>query len=256
MPMPVTHARRACRLWRALALPALLLSLAAQAGSGTIDACWNQKTGTLNVIKAKGKCAKTETKITIAAQGAKVAGAPTSFGLGRIVGRLQTACSVEHPGDPVLDSPQGFTVFVPGRAYLLETGIDGAFQFDLVQPGRYQMVASKSGRATFDIGTIKVIAGKTTSVPTVLAPCTVLCGDGNITGNEQCDDKNTTAGDGCSATCQVENVCGNATIEAGESCDGANLNGSNCTTLGFADGTLSCTASCQLDSTACVGSPP
>ncbi|MCP3102316.1 DUF4215 domain-containing protein [Myxococcus sp. K15C18031901] len=31
-----------------------------------------------------------------------------------------------------------------------------------------------------------------------------LCGDGRVTGSEQCDDGNRTSGDGCSSTCQVE----------------------------------------------------
>ena len=59
------------------------------------------------------------------------------------------------------------------------------------------------------------------------------CGDGKVnrsftpsgaTGPEQCDDMNTTAGDGCSATCQIE-TCGNGVTEAinGEQCDDGNL---------------------------------
>jgi len=41
-----------------------------------------------------------------------------------------------------------------------------------------------------------------------------VCGDGNLDPLEQCDDGNTTSGDGCSATCQLENqppVCTSAT---------------------------------------------
>ncbi|MBK9037474.1 MAG: DUF4215 domain-containing protein [Myxococcales bacterium] len=64
--------------------------------------------------------------------------------------------------------------------------------------------------------------------------CTVpACGDGKTNraftpagaaGPEQCDDSNTTAGDGCSATCQIE-TCGNMVVEAinGEQCDDGNL---------------------------------
>jgi cysteine-rich repeat protein len=32
------------------------------------------------------------------------------------------------------------------------------------------------------------------------------CGDGSVNGNERCDDGNTTSGDGCSATCQKEDL--------------------------------------------------
>ncbi len=68
----------------------------------------------------------------------------------------------------------------------------------------------------------------TTSVPTE-------CGDGKLTADEECDDDNTAAGDGCSATCAVEvgwectadagatsacNLkCGNGTLDDGEECD-------------------------------------
>jgi fibro-slime domain-containing protein len=34
--------------------------------------------------------------------------------------------------------------------------------------------------------------------------CTTHCGDGNVDRDEQCDDGNQSAGDGCSATCRVE----------------------------------------------------
>ena len=238
----------------AIAFCAILLVSSATAfgGTGTLDACWNLKSNTIHLVKASAKCPRGETRVTLAAQGSRVAAATTSFGLGRIDGRLQSACSVQHPGDPILDSPQGYTVYVPGSAYLLETDIDGAFHFDLVRPGTYRLVAAKSARAPFDIATIVVTAGKTTVIPTTLVPCAVLCGDGHITGNEQCDDQNTSSGDGCSSTCQIENLCGNGVINAGESCDGADLNGNTCATLGFASGTLSCTTSCLVDSSACV----
>merc|ERR1712093_146611 len=34
--------------------------------------------------------------------------------------------------------------------------------------------------------------------------CTPKCGDGKKLGNEECDDGNTTDGDGCSSSCEVE----------------------------------------------------
>jgi cysteine-rich repeat protein len=42
--------------------------------------------------------------------------------------------------------------------------------------------------------------------PTPDQPCvsTVRCGDGKIGGTEQCDDNNSSSGDGCGATCQLE----------------------------------------------------
>jgi cysteine-rich repeat protein len=56
------------------------------------------------------------------------------------------------------------------------------------------------------------------------------CGDHVIDSyaGEQCDDGNTTSGDGCSATCQIE-ACGNGILDPGEVCDdGNNASGDGC----------------------------
>jgi len=68
------------------------------------------------------------------------------------------------------------------------------------------------------------------------------CGDGVIDAGEQCDDGNTTSGDGCSSSCQDEPRCGNGTLDAGEQCDDGN------TTDG--DG---CSASCTDEPKPCCG---
>jgi cysteine-rich repeat protein len=64
------------------------------------------------------------------------------------------------------------------------------------------------------------------------------CGDGVLSGNEQCDDGNTTSGDGCSSVCMKEtpNTCGNGVVEVdkGEQCDDGNM----------ADGD-GCSSTCQ-----------
>jgi large repetitive protein len=68
------------------------------------------------------------------------------------------------------------------------------------------------------------------------------CGDGHVDAGEQCDDGNTTSGDGCSATCETEAppppppCCGDGHVDAGEQCDDGN------TTSG--DG---CSATCTLE---------
>jgi hypothetical protein len=47
-------------------------------------------------------------------------------------------------------------------------------------------------------------------------------------------------------------VCGNGIVENNEKCDGANLNGKDCTSLGFAGGTLKCKADCSdFDKSGC-----
>ncbi len=60
--------------------------------------------------------------------------------------------------------------------------------------------------------------------------CTI---DGAIDANEDCEDGNLTAGDGCDPTCQLEATCANGTAEGGEPCD----NGTVCDD--------SCLGSCQ-----------
>jgi len=69
-----------------------------------------------------------------------------------------------------------------------------------------------------------------------------VCGNGNVEGTEQCDDSNTTSGDGCSSTCVIEVAsCGNGILEGNEECDDNDL------TAG--DG---CDALCQFEGLACV----
>ncbi|MBA3453033.1 MAG: DUF4215 domain-containing protein [Deltaproteobacteria bacterium] len=63
----------------------------------------------------------------------------------------------------------------------------------------------------------------------------LTCGDGTVdVATEQCDDGNTTGGDGCSATCQNEMnlLCGNSTIDGTEACDDGNvISGDGCSAM-------------------------
>ena len=45
-----------------------------------------------------------------------------------------------------------------------------------------------------------------------------FCGDGKVTGGEECDDGNTADDDGCSAACKTE-ICGDGIVQSGEVCD-------------------------------------
>ena len=59
------------------------------------------------------------------------------------------------------------------------------------------------------------------------------CGDNVVQASlgEQCEDGNTTSGDGCSATCRFEG-CGDGVIGAGETCDDSNrTNGDDCSAI-------------------------
>jgi cysteine-rich repeat protein len=68
--------------------------------------------------------------------------------------------------------------------------------------------------------------------------CTNVCGDGVVSGEEQCDDGNNFDGDGCNAGCkrEGEDVCGDGIITAGEECDDGNT----------VDGD-GCSATCKLE---------
>lgn len=70
------------------------------------------------------------------------------------------------------------------------------------------------------------------------------CGDGICSGTEN------------SATCPSDcgaspAVCGNDIKETGEDCDGRDIS-QTCQTLGYTSGTLSCSPSCQFDTSKCV----
>jgi hypothetical protein len=96
--------------------------------------------------------------------------------------------------------------------------------------------------------------------------CQAFCGDGVVSGAEQCD--GTQLG---SATCQSEGLvsgtlacgadclfdfsgceaCGNGVIDGDEACDGSVPVGTTCASLGFDAGTPSCTAECVVSSDDC-----
>jgi hypothetical protein len=47
-------------------------------------------------------------------------------------------------------------------------------------------------------------------------------------------------------------ICGNNIKETGEECDGTDLGGATCQSLGYSGGSLSCTAACDFDTSACT----
>lgn len=68
------------------------------------------------------------------------------------------------------------------------------------------------------------------------------------------DTTTTTTDDGESDTTTTTDTgddCGNGVVDPGEGCDGLNFNGQSCMGLGFDQGSLMCTASCQIDSSDC-----
>ena len=68
-----------------------------------------------------------------------------------------------------------------------------------------------------------------------------VCGDGRLDEGEACDDDNVVDGDGCSATCEFEEipqpVCGDDQLDDGEECDDGNVvDGDGCSALCRAEG--------------------
>jgi cysteine-rich repeat protein len=83
---------------------------------------------------------------------------------------------------------------------------------------------------------IVAVVRQTVAQVSCLAPVSAsTCGDGTLDPGEQCDDGNTTVGDGCSAACRLE-VCGNGLLDPGEQCDDHNTVGG--------DG---CSAGCRVE---------
>jgi len=95
------------------------------------------------------------------------------------------------------------------------------------------------------------------------APSGPTCGDGNVEGVETCDDDNTTAGDGCDASCAVEDgwdcddaeptvcteVCGDGTVVGAEAEEGGCDDGNT-------DADDGCDASCAVETGwGCTGEP-
>src|SRR5207244_7977927 len=63
-----------------------------------------------------------------------------------------------------------------------------------------------------------------------------LCGNGLVEAAEECDDGNTTDGDGCDSNCTFTG-CGNGIVTAGETCDDGNTLDGDC-----------CSSACQIAS--------
>ena len=85
--------------------------------------------------------------------------------------------------------------------------------------------------------------------------CVSACGNRVLEPGETCDDGDTDTGDGCDASCGIENgftcdtevapsvctpVCGDGLIRGSEQCDGGNTNGETCLSQGYHGGQLVC----------------
>ncbi|MFO0602026.1 MAG: DUF4215 domain-containing protein [Polyangiales bacterium] len=118
------------------------------------------------------------------------------------------------------------TVMVGGQTLTTTAAADGSWSVTpaALAEGTYTATASR---------TISGVTQTATVTFTVL-----VCGGGLVAGTERCDDGNTTAGDGCSASCEVERgyvcrgdrsvcrvTCGDGVRAPGEACDDGNTTG-------------------------------
>jgi cysteine-rich repeat protein len=97
--------------------------------------------------------------------------------------------------------------------------------------------------------------------------CSSDCGDGVVSGTEECDGANlggeTCVSQGfsagslsCSGSCTFDTSsctdCGDGVVSGIEECDGVNLGGETCVSQGFSSGSLSCSGSCTFDTSSCT----
>jgi fibro-slime domain-containing protein len=136
----------------------------------------------------------------------------------------------------------------PGQVILQNDGNDE--RFDIFEGGVYEIALFQAERQTVQSNYRLTLAGFLNTGTTL---CDILCGDGLIRGDEQCDDGNIDPADGCSANCVIEggyncttdptmpsecNIppCGDGQRQIPEECDDSNTNDG--------DG---CSATCQLE---------
>lgn len=174
---------------------------------------------------------------------------------------------------PVGSDPYDMAILPDGtRLYVAAIGLDQVYSVDLANK-TFTSITVGSNPQSVDVtpdgsrvvstnrddGTLSVIDTATdTVIKTVDLPGTEpeaigkfiveLCGNGNLDaqiGGEACDDGNSTDGDGCSSTCQVEtgfacsgtpsvcqSTCGDGVLASDEGCDDGNtVSGDGCSAL-------------------------
>jgi len=165
-----------------------------------------------------------------------------------IVGTLwmgTPACGGPAPGTSIFDAgPSSDATTVPGNDSSLVLPSDDSSSF---------VIPSNDDSSTPPDGTTQTGTGGSCEGGACADSMPTVCGDGVIESGEQCDDGNSTPGDGCSGVCQIEpgfacptpgkpcvstvsQVCGDGKIEGDEACDDGNT----------VDGD-GCSAACQVE---------
>jgi cysteine-rich repeat protein len=158
------------------------------------------------------------------------------------IGAGEDANTTDAIFDWVTDEPFGFTAFAPGQPDN-DNGVGGGGDCLHLVNAAGQWNDTNCNITSFVIGRICEVEPQP-------------CGDSVRQPTEECDDSNATGGDGCSATCQLEDGCGDGNVDAGEECDDNNINnGDGCSATcqledGCGDGNLDTGEQCDDDNTA------
>lgn len=135
----------------------------------------------------------------------------------------------------------------PGRSLNVDSGVDGE-----VRPPDSLVVKLDRGVDVQypDLGPPPAGCG----APAPLDPVcgAALCGNGILDSCESCGGGGGGGGGGADAGGWYPDT-GPVCYTETEGCDGANLGGATCASLGYAGGTLTCTADCKLDVSGCSG---
>jgi hypothetical protein len=148
---------------------------------------------------------------------------------------------------PPVNHPPSLTASIPNQTWPMNTNNTNAFDLDNYFT---DIDADNLTYAYMPVANITVVINSTTNIVSFI-PNINWTGARNITFYAN-DSINTTPSNLVRLTVTP---CGNNIIDSGEQCDGSNLGGQTCVGLGYAGGTLSCTASCTFDTSGCI-SPP
>ena len=122
---------------------------------------------------------------------------------------------------------------MPFDPAMLDTCVIGDDDFEV--PPAVAGLGSRIETVDIPAGSMLVIVASTFSANAAIGAYSVevftlpVCGDGEVHGNEACDDQNDDDADGCTSACQVGPVCGDGNVEDPEACDdGLRLDGDGC----------------------------
>jgi hypothetical protein len=186
-------------------------------------------------------------------------------------------CVTPYCGDGVVDSPDEACDLGTGNSDVAGSTCNTNCQFPTCGDGLLDGMKQCDGRDTPTCQSLGYYAGTTScrSDCTVdTSGCSGRCGDGIVqTAHEQCEPSTftgTCADDGyyygtptCRSNCTIDTSncsgrCGDGIVQTdqGEQCDLSNLNGENCTNLGFTGGNLACSDSgasrCKFNTSGCM----